>query len=596
MRRVAHCCGYFTLLVSASTPVNPDGWAPVDARGVSRYSALGLFSSSKQLCAVQGSIRKDPRNPLFIQDQPWETRIDNGYPNVVYDPDYYPAPWRLWYGNIGGGTQQLLYANSSDGLAWMKPDLGRYNLSENWKSDPSIAKYGKHNNIIMTGGGLGIYRDLHEKDPALRYKISGGAPAGCYNDDGSKDCLIGTAGSPDGVSDWTDARALGFPNPWRPDCHTNIIYDEPLGKYLLTTRNYELPQGREISIARTGRSDIFKKNGTYTLMYNGEYPNTMVDRPCFVPSSGATDPVGACGSECISEPKCRYFWVYSKSSKKGLCCLKTGLAPGNISKPKCTECGGQFYSMDGSLVPNNASLGFDTWTPPALTMRGTAQHQLYSQITWRFYDVFLGIVMTYDAEDPAGHVHCMLSWSADSEKWQWVDSQGGLEALKEFIPAGGDSEFDSHVCFAAHLPLRMADGSSRLYYMGGDGPHSGERKSALGLATMDPDRFAGVTTLGAKDLSNVFTPNITSVVSGRAVNVTGSHMTVTVDVDQGGSISIGIAGGPSDLTRSVAIRTSGTDVRVEFPGGVTLDPVVGESYPLQLFLDRATLYTVGFSD
>ena len=24
-------------------------------------------------------------NPLFIQDQPWEIRIDNGYPNVIYD-------------------------------------------------------------------------------------------------------------------------------------------------------------------------------------------------------------------------------------------------------------------------------------------------------------------------------------------------------------------------------------------------------------------------------------------------------------------------------------------------------------------------------
>ena len=26
-------------------------------------------------------------NPLFTQDQPWEIRIDNGYPNVLYDPE-----------------------------------------------------------------------------------------------------------------------------------------------------------------------------------------------------------------------------------------------------------------------------------------------------------------------------------------------------------------------------------------------------------------------------------------------------------------------------------------------------------------------------
>ena len=29
---------------------------------------------------------KDTKNnPLFIQDMPWEIRIDNGYPNVIYD-------------------------------------------------------------------------------------------------------------------------------------------------------------------------------------------------------------------------------------------------------------------------------------------------------------------------------------------------------------------------------------------------------------------------------------------------------------------------------------------------------------------------------
>ena len=56
--------------------------------------------------------------------------------------------------------------------------------------------------------------------------------------------------------------------------------------------------------------------------------------------------------------------------------------------------------------------------------------RLLVQITWRFYDVFLGIVMVYDAEDgtkgpDAGHVHCMLSWAPDAlGPWQWVDATG----------------------------------------------------------------------------------------------------------------------------------------------------------------------------
>ena len=42
----------------------------------------------------------------------------------------------------------------------------------------------------------------------------------------------------------------------------------------------------------------------------------------------------------------------------------------------------------------------------------------YSQITWPFYDVYLGIVMVFDALSGsvgplAGHVHCRLAWSRD---------------------------------------------------------------------------------------------------------------------------------------------------------------------------------------
>ena len=78
-------------------------------------------------------------------------------------------------------------------------------------------------------------------------------------------------------------------------------------------------------------------------------------------------------------------------------------------------------------------------------------------------------VMVFDATDGtvgphAGHVHCMLSWATDptdKDSWQWVDA-GGLAGLKEFIPAGELGTFESHVCFAAHSPMKMADGSTRL--------------------------------------------------------------------------------------------------------------------------------------
>ena len=201
----------------------------------------------------------------------------------------------------------LEYANSSDGLAWTKPNLGRYDLAIKW---PTLKKLDKNNNIVMQGGGLGIYHDLHESNPALRYKISGGSPAGCYrcaaeprvppcplytpwpasaartaaqclyrrraplselrldgavlgagaagagaaadygpcpfalpwccpapwprgpviSADGAENCVVGTAGSPDGINNWTAVTPLVFPKPWRPDCHTNLFYDPPTSR------------------------------------------------------------------------------------------------------------------------------------------------------------------------------------------------------------------------------------------------------------------------------------------------------------------------------------------------------------------------------
>lgn len=193
--------------------------------------------------------------------------------------------------------------------------------------------------------------------------------------------------------------------------------------------------------------------------------------------------------------------------------------------------------------------------------------------------------MTFDAEDAAGHVHCMLSWSRDSKTWRWVDS-AGLEALKEFIPAGSNGSFDSHVCFAAHSPLRMPDGSSRVYYMGGDGPHSGARKSSFALATLPADRFAGMAS--AKGAATVV------AATSRAVNITGAHMLVTVDVAPGGSFLVGVAGS-SEFHQSKPLTATGTDVQVEFKGSpVGLAPLVGQQRQLTVTLDRATLYTIGF--
>ena len=126
--------------------------------------------------------------------------------------------------------------------------LNRYDLSQKWSHEPWAKSVGKKNNIILFGGGLGVYRDLHEPNPALRYKISGGSPAGCYSDDGASDCAVATAGSPDGINSWSEVKPLRFPKPWRPDCHTNLFY----GALLHNTPSFS--QNLRVGLRRSPRS------------------------------------------------------------------------------------------------------------------------------------------------------------------------------------------------------------------------------------------------------------------------------------------------------------------------------------------------------
>ena len=239
-----------------------------------------------------------------------------------------------------------------------------------------------------------------------------------------------------------------------------------------------------------------------------------------------------------------------------------------------------------------------------------AAHQLYSQITWRFYDIYFGIVMVFDATNgnkgpDAGHVHCMLSWSPDASTWHWVD-RGGLEGLREFIPTGEPGSFESHVCFAAHSPLRMPDGSSRVYYMGGNGPHSGARNSSFALATLRPDRFAGLASAAStgSESSSGGTMAAATSSSGRskAIKVSGKTMTITLDVHTPGSGAVtvtvsvmGFGSGNGEALVSSPIKMTGTDTAVVFPGS-GLVPLVGKEVQLTLAVVGATVYTVGFSN
>lgn len=94
-----------------------------------------LVASIQQLTREFHQPVKHPANPLIRADRPWEhPHLWLGF--VLHDRDQ--GRFRMWYNS---GKERVLYAESQDGIAWSKPELG---LIENSGS--------RQNNIIIEGG------------------------------------------------------------------------------------------------------------------------------------------------------------------------------------------------------------------------------------------------------------------------------------------------------------------------------------------------------------------------------------------------------------------------------------------------------------
>ena len=178
-----------------------------------------------------GTVTKDPHNPLFRADQPWENALNNLYPNVLWDAD--ARRFKLWYKcvltdkdviaklapptTIHEQGWFLLYATSRDGLVWEKPALGQFEFAGS-----------KANNAVARDTpNVGVFRDPHDPDAARRFKmvydVGLGKPRVRF--------------SPDGVA-WSEPQEpRGFAG-YNCDTHNNAFWDERSGKYVWFTKAF----------------------------------------------------------------------------------------------------------------------------------------------------------------------------------------------------------------------------------------------------------------------------------------------------------------------------------------------------------------------
>ena len=158
-----------------------------------------LVARSRDATVVYGPVEKATENPLLAEDRPWEAANKNTYPTAAWDPA--DRKYKVWYNSniqcvqgkpnpgpgfcphLGYPAQWLpsimgkertatLYAESADGVAFLKPNLGV--VSWNGSSE---------NNIVLDAGAMegnrGVFLDLHgDTNTSRRFKLFGGAGQG----------------------------------------------------------------------------------------------------------------------------------------------------------------------------------------------------------------------------------------------------------------------------------------------------------------------------------------------------------------------------------------------------------------------------------
>lgn len=167
-----------------------------------------LFEMGNGVTRKLTPLQKDEGNPVLRPEMPWEANYV-GYPSVLQEPE--TGLWRMWYNTRHG----IGYAESDDGHAWRRPELGRVEF------DGSMA-----NNLVRSreesGACCVIRDDQADGDQLYKMHLSLG--------EGGRDTgHMALFGSPDGI-DWQLIK-----DPTIPICNDSqsTLVRDPESKRLL---------------------------------------------------------------------------------------------------------------------------------------------------------------------------------------------------------------------------------------------------------------------------------------------------------------------------------------------------------------------------
>ncbi len=197
---------------------------------------------------------KHPDNPLIRGDVPWE-QAPYCFGTVIYDHE--ESIFKIWYQSYYYGQPlaertPILYATSTNGIQWTRPNLGIIESQGSTENNIILQNYGYHDLYSPS-----VIKDLADPDSNRRYKMiwwDFPLGEGEYQDDGM--CV---AFSADGIH-W-------IKHPGNPVLHAkkseqsisdvmSVMYDQNTKKFVAYTKGWADPWPSHRQIVRTESSDF----------------------------------------------------------------------------------------------------------------------------------------------------------------------------------------------------------------------------------------------------------------------------------------------------------------------------------------------------
>jgi len=140
-------------------------------------SRLELFADDYLIDELKGEARlclhhPDPREIVLVHDAPWEG-TGSGYHSVFQDGKKYRMYYKAWQHSAGSPSPHHIfccYAESDDGIHWIKPELGLYEFQGS-KANNIVFISGMMDGADADGGHPAVFLDENpDAQPDTRYK------------------------------------------------------------------------------------------------------------------------------------------------------------------------------------------------------------------------------------------------------------------------------------------------------------------------------------------------------------------------------------------------------------------------------------------